>query len=61
MAEELTFTLPMIHDTANWQLADPSLVNSDHYCEGSMIKVKMSDPADYDALLTPEAYAELIG
>ena len=24
-------------------------------------KVKMSNPADYDALLTPEAYAELIG
>ena len=41
--------------------ADPALVNSDPYGEGWMIKVKMSDPADYDALLTPEAYAELIG
>jgi glycine cleavage system H protein len=37
------------------------LVNSDPYGEGWMIKVKMSNPADYDSLLTPEAYAELIG
>ena len=41
--------------------ADPALVNSDPYGEGWMIKVKMSNPADYDSLLTPEAYAELIG
>ena len=41
--------------------ADPSLVNSDPYGEGWMIKVKMSNPTDYDSLLTPEAYAELIG
>ena len=41
--------------------ADPALVNSDPYGEGWMIKVKMSDPSEYDALLTPEAYAELIG
>ena len=41
--------------------ADPALVNKDPYGEGWMIKVKMSNPADYDALLTPEAYAELIG
>ena len=41
--------------------ADPALVNSDPYGEGWMIKVKMSDPAEYDALLSPEAYAELIG
>ena len=41
--------------------ADPSLVNSDPYGEGWMIKVKMSNPAEYDDLLSPEAYAELIG
>ena len=41
--------------------ADPALVNSDPYGEGWMIKVKMNNPADYDALLTPEAYTELIG
>ena len=41
--------------------ADPALVNKDPYGEGWMIKVKMSDPAEYDALLSAEAYAELIG
>ena len=41
--------------------ADPALVNSDPYGEGWMVKVRMSDPADCDALLTPEAYTELIG
>lgn len=41
--------------------ADPSLVNKDPYGEGWLIKVKMSDAADYEALLTAEQYAELIG
>ena len=41
--------------------ADPSIVNKDPYGEGWMVKVKMSDPSEYDALLTPEAYTELIG
>ena len=41
--------------------ADPALVNSDPYGEGWMIKVKVADMADYDALLSAEAYAELIG
>ena len=41
--------------------ADPSLVNSDPYGEGWMIKVKMTDPADYDALLDAAGYEALIG
>ena len=41
--------------------SDPSLVNSDPYGEGWLVKVKVDNAADYDALLTPEAYAELIG
>ena len=41
--------------------ANPALVNSDPYGEGWMIKVKVADMADYDALLSAEAYAELIG
>ena len=41
--------------------ADPALVNKDAYGEGWLVKVRMSNPADYDALLTPEQYAELIG
>ena len=40
---------------------DPALVNKDAYGEGWMIKVKVADMADYDALLSAEAYAELIG
>ncbi len=40
--------------------ADPSLVNSDPYGEGWMIKVLLSDPAEADALLTAEAYEALI-
>ena len=41
--------------------ADPAIVNKDPYGEGWIVKVKMSNPADYDALLTAEQYAELIG
>ena len=40
--------------------ADSSLVNKDPYGEGWMIKVKISEPADYDALLSAEEYAALI-
>ncbi|MBQ5634719.1 MAG: glycine cleavage system protein GcvH [Alistipes sp.] len=40
--------------------ADPSLVNSDPYGEGWMVKVKMSAPEEVEALLTPEQYADLI-
>lgn len=41
--------------------ADLALVNKDPYGEGWIVKVKMSDASEYDALLTPEQYAELIG
>ena len=41
--------------------ADPSIVNKDPYGEGWLVKVRVSDLAEYDALLTPEQYAELIG
>lgn len=41
--------------------ADPALVNKDPYGEGWMVKVRMSDPAEYDALLTAAQYEELIG
>lgn len=39
----------------------PEAVNSDPYGAGWMIKVKVSDIAAYDALLSDEAYKELIG
>jgi glycine cleavage system H protein len=41
--------------------ADPALVNKDPYGEGWLVKVQISNAADYDALLSPEQYAELIG
>jgi len=39
----------------------PETVNSDPYGEGWMIKVKMSDTAQLEELLSAEAYKELIG
>ncbi len=39
----------------------PENVNTDPYGTGWMIKVKVSDPSDFDGLLTSEAYKELIG
>jgi glycine cleavage system H protein len=39
----------------------PETVNSDPYGKGWMIKVKVSDTADYDSLLSAEDYAKLIG
>ncbi|MBR4045285.1 MAG: glycine cleavage system protein H, partial [Alistipes sp.] len=41
--------------------ADSSLVNSDPYGEGWLIKIKMSNPAEVDALLDAAAYEALIG
>ena len=40
---------------------NPENVNSDPYGKGWMIKVKVANTADYDALLDNEAYATLIG
>ena len=40
--------------------APPELVNTDAYGEGWMIKMTVSNPADVDALLTSEAYAQLV-
>ncbi len=39
----------------------PETVNSDPYGKGWMIKVKVSNPSDFDELLTADAYRELIG
>lgn len=41
--------------------ADPSIVNKDAYGEGWLVKVRMFDPAEYDALLSPADYEKLIG
>jgi len=39
----------------------PEAVNSDPYGTGWMIKIKISNPAEIDQLLTADAYAELTG
>ncbi len=39
----------------------PETVNIDPYGEGWMIKVKMSNPAELDTLLTDEGYKAIIG
>ncbi len=39
----------------------PELVNSDPYGEGWIVKAKMSDMSQFDALLSADAYKELIG
>ena len=41
--------------------ADPAVVNRDAYGEGWLVKVKMLDPAEYDALLSAADYEKLIG
>lgn len=41
--------------------SEPELVNSDPYGEGWMIKLRISDPAEVDALLSAASYKELIG
>ncbi len=40
---------------------EPALVNSDPYGAGWMIRMRMSNAADRDALMTAEAYASQIG
>jgi glycine cleavage system H protein len=40
---------------------DPSLVNSDPYGEGWMIKLRVSDEGELDQLMGPEEYATHIG
>lgn len=39
---------------------DPSLVNSDPYGEGWMIKLQISDPQELDELLTADEYEALL-
>ncbi|PRD46460.1 glycine cleavage system protein GcvH [Sphingobacterium haloxyli] len=40
--------------------ASPELVNTDPYGEGWIIRVKLSNPADVDALLSADGYKEEI-
>jgi glycine cleavage system H protein len=40
---------------------DPALVNSEPYADGWFYKLKLANPAELDALLTPAQYASQIG
>lgn len=40
---------------------DPSLVNSDPYGAGWMVRIRITDPSELDALLGADAYRELVG
>lgn len=41
--------------------ANPELVNGDPYGEGWMVKMKVSNPADVEALMDAAAYQGLVG
>jgi len=40
---------------------NPGLINSDPYGAGWIVKIKITDPAEFDELLTEEQYKEFIG
>jgi glycine cleavage system H protein len=40
---------------------DPATVNGSPYGDGWMIRIRLTDPSELDALLSPEAYRDLIG
>lgn len=50
---EVTTVNPKLEDT-------PDIVNKDPYGEGWLVKIKISDPGQFEELLTPEQYRKLI-
>jgi glycine cleavage system H protein len=56
--------LPMSGEITEFNEAlenNPALINSDPFGEGWIIKIKVSEPAEFDTLLTEEQYKEIIG
>ena len=41
-------------------VAEPELVNTDPYGEGWLVRIRLADPAEVDALLDAEAYRRLL-
>lgn len=41
--------------------SDPAIVNQEPYGKGWLIKVKLSNPSEYDSLLSATEYEKLIG
>lgn len=54
----VTGKVTKVHDEL---LDEPAKINEDTFGEGWMIEVEMSDPAEYDALLTAAEYAAKLG
>ncbi len=55
--------MPLSGEILEWNEAledEPELINEDPYGKGWMIKIKMSDPAQIEELLTVDAYNEII-
>lgn len=50
-----------ITETNSKLQSQSNLINSDPYGEGWMIKVKIKDPKELDALLSPADYRKLVG
>ena len=59
---ELMCGVPGVVTEVNKKLSDaPDLVNNDSYGDGWMIKVKVTNKAAIDALLTADAYQKKLG
>jgi glycine cleavage system H protein len=41
-------------------VTEPETINDDPYGEGWLVQIRLSDPAEVDNLLTPDAYRELV-
>jgi glycine cleavage system H protein len=41
--------------------SQPELVNSDPYGDGWMVKISLSNPADFDGLMSADAYQTIVG
>jgi glycine cleavage system H protein len=50
-----------VEETNSAAADDAGIINADPYGKGWMIRIKMSDPAELDSLLTPGEYRELSG
>lgn len=40
---------------------NPALINEDPYTEGWLVQVELSDPSEWDGLLTSDAYKDIVG
>jgi len=50
-----------IIETNKAAVDNPALVNTESYGNGWFYKIKLSDPAELNSLLTPEQYGSQIG